>query len=518
MAPRTRRTRALAWSDDPRRTLRQSVAWVVVAIVCSWAGVAGPAPARGAQADDAAILPEPKLQDALNDSIGRSRLLVVVTSPTREKERQNREIWSQPALREWVRWHGVLAHVKDRETLEVLRSAGMVIGLPDQPLLFKSGRLERIFGSNVREDTGAPAGVRLRNAPAQAARARVDDRPTRPDRAVRLLLRLEWTRGALARADEPWAAAHAQNNPEPDPPKVPYAFRNVSERADPALGDERAGGKPDPVGRWLKLLESGGEGDAAARVEMLTWLWERGPQHQPSFSASALSTLAREWHALGERAPDARTRAREIRDATSALLAWMGPEGWFEWLMLSRIADEHLEVVDLIDAALDDPDGRLMLAPAQRATWETTLPWLNWAAPAEIPGGEGDPLVPLVRLSEQVDGPGRKARNAGARSRLSEPERARLAEFEGWLLRVQAARLYAAFLGAGDEARAARVADVLKEAAGPDEAALWLTTAALCEGQPRQQQGAWLEGAQDPIGTRLLAHVRAELARPAPRK
>lgn len=478
--------------------------------------LAQPEPREAPQAQPAGeALPERPLQQALDESTARSRLLVVVSSPTREKEKANRALWASPALQHWVRAHAVLVHVRDQPTLNTLKDAGLIVGLPDQPLLFKAGKQERIFGSLIREDSGAPGGVRLRPAPAPAAKS-PKPRDARPDAAIRLMLRLEWTRQGLATADTAWAQSHDTLNPPPAAPKLAYFSRSIPNKPDKTLGDPEGGiaGKPSSVTRFALatlLVDSAPDAKPAANlpavdpVDLFTWLWERGPEHQPTFAGPALSSLPRRWHALAATREPFRARAVELRDAAAATLPATDYRGWFEWLLLSRIAGEQLELLDFLDAALDDPDAKKMMPAADRAAIEAMLPWLNWADPREIPGASGNPIGPLTELRRRAEA----KPPAG-----TTPEQWWSAQqFFNWMLHVQCSRVYASMLAADQPKHAAAAADLLREAS-PADAAAWLTTAALCESQPRAEQADWLAAAGDDWSKALAGYVQSALANP----
>jgi hypothetical protein len=459
-------------------------------------------------------LPERPLQEALNESVAHTRLLVVVTSGTREKEKANHAAWNNPALQEWVKWHAVLVHVTDRDTINLLKSAGMVVGLVDQPLLFKAGKQERIFGSVVREDGGI-GGERLRDPPPASKEAKARAAAGGPDTSIRLLMRLEWTRRSFRAADAAWWTAHEQANPRPDAPNVPYASAAAPDKLDKSWGDPEnsAWTKPDPVapqGALTVAQDGAAEGDAAAQaVEVFTWLWERGPEIVPSFASPALSTVARRWHLLAEQHPPAAQRARVMHDAESALLPYMDLPRLFEWLMLARIAEEHVAALDFLDAALDDADARSMMPAGDRLAIEMMLPWVNWADPATLPLAGGKALSPLKHLQERL---GRRKP-----PKVSQEEWDRALEFARWLIRVEGPRVYAALLAAGEDQDAAAAAKLVQEVVGAGDSAEWLVTAALCEGQAKPEHLAMLEKAPGPWARRLEELLKAEFAKQSDR-
>jgi hypothetical protein len=196
-----------------------------------------------------------------------------------------------------------------------------------------------------------------------------------------------------------------------------------------------------------------------------------------------------------------------MKDAEAALIPWMDDAAFFTWLMLARVGDEHVEPLDFLDAALDDADSRLLMPIDDRAVLEMMLPWVNWADPATLPGAEGDPVGLLKRLDQQ--------RRRAKPPKASPAQWARVQEFASWLLRLQGARVYAALLTAGDDGRAAQVAELVSKGADPGKAVEWLVTAALAERQARPGQLEMLKAARTPWASRLTEIAEQEIARPA---
>lgn len=490
------------------------------AVLRPGAGGASPCWASAPQPEGgpASVLVERPLQAALDDATARNRFLIVVTSPTREKVKENQALWDNPGLASWCARHAVVAHITDRDTIKTLQDAGLVTGVPDQPLLFRNGKQERMFGSSPKEGGGV-AGVRLRQPPKDA-------RPTKdggPHTSLRLVMRLEWTLRSFRTRDEAWHTAHLASNPPINPEPMPPLFHEARKGGTPVPdGPDAALGEADAVDAMARLLTAVRDsdpkatesaGDVARSVGLMTWLWERGAR-EAAFEPVLLGTAARWSRALGEREPAARARLEALRlRAAGDLPALVDDDrAFYRWLMLARAGGAHVEALDTLDAALDDPDAAGMMPRADRLILESMLPWANWADPWTLPG-VADGSSPTRRLRAALDA--KPPRN------VSPAEWARVQSFRRWLLAVGGCRHYALCLAGGGarEAEAGAIAEILRGAPGLDATVLgtspigtWLAAAAIAEGEARAEHVAWLEADPSPAARRLEGHARAQIA------
>lgn len=462
------------------------------------------------------VLVERPLQAALDEATARNRFLIVVTSPTREKIKENQGLWNNPALASWCARHAIVAHITDRDTIKTLQEAGLITGVPDQPLLFRNGKQERIFGSAPKEGGGV-AGVRLRQPPKDA-------RPSKdggPHASLRLVMRLEWTLRSFRTRDEAWHTAHLASNPPANPEPLPPLFREARKGGAPvAEGPDVALGEADAVDAMARLLTAVRDGDPQATdpagniaraVGLMTWLWERGAREE-AFEPVLLGTAARWSRALGEREPVARARLDELRlrGAGEFPAILDDDRAFYRWLMLARTVGAHVEALDTLDAALDDPDAATMLPRADRLILETMLPWANWADPWTLPG-VADGSSPTRRLRAALD--------AKAPRNVSPGDWARVQSFRRWVLAVGGCRHYALCLAGGRDAEAGVIAEILRGTPGLDATVLgaspigtWLAASAIAEGEARAEHVAWLEADPSPAARRLERHARAQIA------
>ncbi len=498
----------------------------------------GPRPAPTPAAES--VLQERPLQEALDEATARHRLLIVVANPSREKDKQAQELWANPALREWVKRHAIAVRVTDRDTMKVLQDAKLICNLPDQPLIFRGGKQERLFGSVVRDD-GLPGGVRIRQAPKEA---RVQAEAGRPNTSLRMLLRLEWTLRSFKTRDPEWFARHEASNPPVQAGRDAAAPATLFDRLPaPVSGapskDFGEDGACDPVARYIAAIQAattmagaadgggaggggvGGGGVNKARLPALTaWLWERGPTESPAFLPTSLGALPRWSHTLGREDPGVRSALKALKDARTGEIPGMDDRGLFTYLMLARTIDEHLETLDLLDAALDDADARTMLSAGDREVYELMLPRLNWVDPWTAPGADGDALTALKRIRDAARGVGKPAKpgDKGGSGGSGAAETDRVRGFARWLLAVEGCRTYAACLSAQREDEAKRVAELLMTERelgaifGDGGGSEWLVTSAACVGQVRAEHVAWLGEPTTASGKRLLARVKAHLA------
>jgi hypothetical protein len=425
------------------------------------------------------------LQEALDESKAKARLLVVVVSPDRAKAKAHTALWNNPALAAWARHHAVVAHVTDAPTIQKLRDAGLVVGQLEGPLVFRDGLSQRLFG--VNPTNGVP---RVRPAPAlpKGVKPRSEDEP---NLSLRLLLRLEWTLRSMEQAEPAWYANHAANNPPPTLPEVGTLFDKASDGVDAAGGllDAAApaavgagGGRRDVLAVLVAALTAANDpATHSAAAGLYTWLWERGAEEQPGFEPILLTTVAEQMHALGRVYAPARARFVALREAHAARVPWMSRPELARWIMLARVADEHLETLDLIDWALDDPDGKLLMPPGERGVWEALLPRLNWADPLTLPESGTNPAAYVAGLVAKRD-----AAAPTKPVKWSPTDHAAYTGTLGWLVRHESARLYAAALAAGKTDAAARLA-----AATPAAQRASLAAAALVAGKPLAEHLEW---------------------------
>ncbi len=470
----------------------------------------------------ASILTERPLQEVLDESTARHRFLIVVTSPTREKTKANLALWNNPGLVAWCRRHAIVVHITDRKVIETLQQAGLVTGVPDQPLVFRNGKQERIFGSAPKEGGGV-AGTRIPQPPKEARTAKDGSITT----SIRLVMRLEWTLRSFRTRDEAWHTAHLTSNPPVVPEPKPPLFRDavpgvaaVNDQPEALFGETAA---VDPIARFQAAIVAGsadapdGKGKPDLATGLMTWLWEEGASRSsPSaFTPVLFGTAARWSKQFAERHPPANTRLDDLRiRAAEELPAILANDiAFYSYLMLCRAGGEHLDALDFLDNALNDPDAGAMMPRADRLILESMLPWVNWADPWQLPGAGSDPGSPVRRLRESL--------NAKPPRNMPASDWTRVTEFRRWLLATGGARAYALCLAGGPDraAAAAEIAGTLASAPGMASVVgpggsirEWLVAGAIGEGEARPEHLEWLKDSPSPTGKRLAEHAAAQIA------
>jgi len=449
------------------------------------------------------------LDKALADSIRTGRLLVVIVSPDPSKQRANLAAWNNAGLAAWAARYATVVHVTDQPTIRQMTAGALKPGGPEQPLIFKSGKQERLFGSDRKNNQS-----RLRPAPA-ASKTAAKPKADEPNSSVRLLLRLEWTRRALLREDPVWRKLQEA---------LPGSTRPASELF---FGKDEAGVAAVPdLGADGDLLARLGEAREAARtaqanidpqalrraIGLYTWLWERGESVDPAFAPVRLYSLTAEMRTLAERSPAALARFKAIHAAALPSVAAMTRSELAAWLMLSRVIDEHLVPFDLLDSSLDDIDSAVLWPRADKLAWELLLPRLAWMNPLELPSTSSDAAGFVDRFVKRATGPTKTPK-------LSDDDQRSLTQTLRTQALHEACRIYAALLVAGrddDAGKVAASAAALMRSGAPGDERLWLVTSALAAGQARPEHAAWLKDRAEPAAQRLLKHVETTLRPPPP--
>lgn len=452
--------------------------------------------AGGSAAVVATRFTELPLDQALSASQRTGRLLLVIQSGNPAQQKANLGPWDNAAVAAWAQRYALVAHVTDKKTLDMLSGAGLKRGGPEQPLVFKAGLQERLFGGDRKENTS-----RLRPVPSTEK-----PKPGTPDTSLRLLLKLEWTRQHLLAEDPKWRQLH-EGLPNGEPPKFePFFSREESGAAK--VEDLSVGG--DVFAR-LEAARQAAKDDQRLpeAVGLYTWLWERSVEVEPAFAPVLLYAVSAEMAALAQKHPSALDRFRALRAAQLSRAAWMSRGEMARWLMLSRVTGDHLATFDFIDSALSDADAALVMPKLERAAWELLLPRLAWMNPLELPSAGGDPTGYAEKLV-------REAVHNKPAAKFSPTE----AEGLKSLFRTQAlhecARTYAALIATGRDAEAARVAKAAAELLPNGDERVWLVGFCVALRHARPEHVEWLKGRNDATSNHLRAKVEAILASAKP--
>lgn len=421
------------------------------------------------------------LEESLRKANAEGRLLLVVTTPTRSRETDEDRRWSNPVLASWVQRHAVLTRVNDMQVVRALAGEGMNMAPGDDPFVFRNGRLVRVFGTSWPEGRGNQ--LRLR-PPSRATGTYLG-----------VMLRLDWTLRSIAATDAGWVEANlraAEGLSRPASRLSPFDAGPATDFLDHATA----------AAVWLEHLELARAHVAAGRLEQAgdayLWLWEQaesGPRAGPDMAvarSALLTSVAAEMHALAAASDQARDRFTRLLEDRSAASRPASPEWLMDVLTLARIVDRHLENLEFLDRALNDPDAVGMMPASDRLILEDLLPRAHFNDPAR---GSREPWVGLRQMSHRLTlpPPGR-----------TPPEQwSRAQEFRRWLIGFEGARLAAALLAAGRDEEAGKVAGVIREVL-PERAADVLRSAAVAALAARQPRAMLLEWVGDAPALRQI--------------
>lgn len=438
-------------------------------------------PARGDAAGAAAagVVLKVPIEKALEQSRAQQKLLVAVASESASALRMNLAPWNEPGLAAWAKAHAVVVVLDDRGVLRSLGEDGARVGGPEQPLVFRDGLQVPLIGTNRGANT-----TRLRPVPAQAAGSGERHANT----ALRLMLRLEFTRRGLAARNEAWAKAQAK----PAPP-APTDFHTRASEGVPAFAEIEPpeGAKAEDVfARYAQARAAFDAGDDARAAALMTWLWERGSSVEPMSGPAVRTLLPISMRALAVRSPAARARFSAMAEAGLPTLWARDSQGLFEWLMLARVAwgaGRDLVVLDLLDAMLSDVGADAEMAPADRLDLELMLPRVAPVDPLTLPGMGGGGPAPVRFVKREIG-----QLSAKPLPRVSAEQWSQAMKFRGVFMLTEACRLHAALLAAGREADAKAILEPLKVIAPEGRAERWLEATARLAGVQRPFHVEWL--------------------------
>lgn len=421
------------------------------------------------------LLVERPLQEALDESKQKGRILLVEIAGNEQRQRDALRRYESPLVRRWVAQHALGVLLTDREMIKTLTESELNPGPDADPLLFRNGQYVRIFGTGV-----PPKKSRLRG-------------PARPDESfLGLVLKLDWTlRGADEGGDVGAGAPGAW------PPARTWAGVTddsaVGIPAGPAVG---AGGLPAlalVLARHREAqdaVKGGGLENFRRATGLYTWLWEACAAADadarsaagPVFWPALWLVVAPEMEALAGVHPPARERWKALRREMLPVLDVRDPRALFAFMVLSRVIGDQEDNFRFLDDALNDVDAGRLMPRSDRALLELILPACHW-----LPSGAPDQALRLTKLDERAQraiarvpehaggGGGGGGGVVGARARVSAAW--------AWLLDLERARSYTTLLARDQDAPGAALASGWSPEAR--EAAL---IAALMLGEARASQ------------------------------
>ncbi|MGH7131933.1 MAG: hypothetical protein ACREJO_08325, partial [Phycisphaerales bacterium] len=279
-----------------------------------------------ARAAEPPLFTERSLDAAIGDSTAQHRLLLVVVSSNPSAQKAVEAVWSNPALRAWARRHAIVVNLNDREKIRSMTTAGLVMPGNGEPLVFRDGKMIRLFGSKPNaKGVPVPSNKEIKAG-------------------LSLLLRLQWTLEAQRAADENWFQNHLKNFTA-EAAGAPAAI-------DPLVVIEqaRAAGAQSP--------------DEAANRFADAW----GPiaGFDSAFDGVRLGALSREMAALAAKNPGAMGKFKALRAADAAKFDPGSLEALFEHLTLDRVCGNIIDNLDFIDTSLNDVDSATLMPKADR--------------------------------------------------------------------------------------------------------------------------------------------------------
>lgn len=450
----------------------------LVAACLSLVSLATPAPAQPG------FTPGP-LDAAINEAARQNKFLIVVTSTNNTTAKVAEQVWSAPATVNWVKRHALGVNIRDVETFRKLNEAGLLppvgVGFKGDPLLYRSGRAQRLFGSNGQQ-------------------SRLSASPQGPSPAsIAMALRLEWTLRGMAASDNWWLQAHERSLAPAEPVKL-RLFHSRDDAGGPAIADPppaSGASRPDVLAVWDRARDAYAAGDLRTATGLYTWLWERGGELEPALEPAILYLAGSEMAVIAGKRAESKSRFAAMRDAAVAALDVADPAAVYRYIVLCRVIGDHVENLDFIDSALNDTDAALVMPASDRQFWELALPRLHFNDPAAT---TRTPQNWLARIQQRLTGIKPK--------RIDDAQWARFGELARWLALRDGARIYAALLAAGrDEDAATAAATTMSLVPGPQTGRA-LAATALAARRPRESQRAWLSGAADP----LMASLDRQLA------
>ena len=392
------------------------------------------------------LFTERPLDAAIGDSTARHRLLLVVVTSNPSAQKAVDAVWSNPALRAWARRHAIVVNLNDRDKIRSMTTAGLVMPSNGEPLVFRDGKMIRLFGSKPNAK-GVPV---------------PSNKEIKAD--LSLLLRLQWTLEAQRAADENWFQAHLKN----------FTAEAVGAAApvDPLMLIEQA-----------RAVAAANPEESAARFADA---WFPIAAFDPAFDGVRLGTLSREMGVLAARSPGGMGKFKALRASDASRFDPGSLEALFEHLTLDRVCGNIIDNLDFIDTSLNDVDSATLMPKADRIALELMLPRIHLGEPG---AGLQEPAQWPRSLAAKI--------TSVPDPRMKPDESARLKAFRAWLLRVECSRLHAALLLAGRDEAAMAVADVLLKSENSPLNRRSLVAAALASRQARPQHLTWLDGATD---------------------
>lgn len=482
------------------------VAWVVALILGAGAS---------ARMEPPSVFTTLSLDEALRESIRTRRLVIVYLRGTGAAfDKMDETTWRSPTLRAWMLWHGIAIKVDAIEDPKNFKALNQMVQRSMRPkdslgrptrinynaqrkpmiLVFRDGKLARTipdfrFQGFLGEFDPILSSMGL-GSPGP-------DMNTFYPKQFQILYQLDVYMDVLRSLEPAWFAMHEQMNPMPAPPEPPPPLHPV--------GDENAGAflDPDPGPGGIDVLSV--LMDARAHVDdqalhdatgRYTWLWERTDALDPALRTVRSTLVADEIAGLASRRQGSRARFTTLRDRALERQPWWTYEDMYEWMVLCRVVGDADAMMDhLLRNAVEDAEASFMSAPEKVAYELLTGP----AGPFHT--------VTAGTLLDWMQSQSRHLQDDAPRQMIPD-QWADLQALRRRLFLDAACRAYAAFLRAGDEARAEQAASLAVASLDDAPTRVALVATAIAAGHPRPRRHLML---LDEAAARGDTHDRTSL-------
>ncbi|MCL4740737.1 MAG: hypothetical protein KJZ54_00885 [Phycisphaerales bacterium] len=403
-------------------------------------------------------------------------------------DKMERFTWRSPTLRAWLEWHAITIKVDQVEhpaewaqiTRVIARNptSGRPISEDPVVLIFKDGTLFRTVPDHRFQKGPIPI---------------IGDYDPGMFyiKPLRILLTADLGLSSLESTDPAWHLLHTTKNPPPARPAIRTFHDEGSERVL-AVADEQGAAPALVVGRWIEARERVALGGTAEAIGLYTWLWERGRSFDPQ-AASAIRIVAiDEMRSLAVRGGPAMERFAAMYRAQDRLAPWFDGSDMHDLFLLAEAGHrepdlfEYFAILQLQDDTGADLEASVY-SVVERAEIDLVTSRGRWSGLEEL---RPDAHAWLTR---QVGLLGAKRPHTAPADQWEE-----LRVLRRRLIADESCRHYAAALLRGDDAGAARFADVYlraPRAEGDPDPRLALVITALAAGAPRESHLAWIDEA-----------------------
>ncbi len=424
------------------------------------------------------------------------------------------------SLRQWIEWHGVLARVQYREDPDTYsrieartgnpgRNVGGQFDMRRDPyfLVFRDDQMEHVvpwpyllpmpgsdFGEGGAQDSRDP--LRLRYHWVRGLQGLTPPPEPLSDegyvKPLELLSQLDLCLERLHATEPVWAAHHDRLNPPPPAPDRVY----VSEESDadgsrwPLLGETPSVWESLTLARQHVV-----DGDQHLATGIYTWLWEHGAESCAWLQPLRRTLIAEEMRRLGDRRAGSRARFERVRGIAGERYAWSDFIERWDWVILSEITGDSLEMLVELDYSMNDADEGSLASTTEQSGLRLLAQRSPWSDPWSVKADDVKRLDAIRALEGQKPA-----------ARATAEEWGELVALRRAVLLSEACRIHAAFLRSGRDAEAMRIATDLIKGDPDGTCRLALAAMAWGAGVSDGRHAAWVKEAvalgADDVGLR----------------